>query len=162
MLEQRVPAHIINTASRDGLTAGPLLGIYRATKHAAVSISETLYFDLAMAGSSIAVSVVCPGVVHTGIRKSERYRTSEFAGEGIPARLMPGSEEKSVRQGLWPGEVAEQVIQAIHEEKLYVFTSPDDSLYVQKRVEQIISRQNPKTRQPRKQRMLHSRGLTAT
>jgi len=38
--------HIVNTASMAGLVNPPNMGVYNASKHAVVSISETLYHDL--------------------------------------------------------------------------------------------------------------------
>ncbi len=51
--------HIVNTASMAGWLAPPLMGVYNVSKHAVVALSETLYHDLQMAGSTIGVSVFC-------------------------------------------------------------------------------------------------------
>ena len=40
--------HIVNTASMAGLLNAPNMGIYNVSKHAVVSMSETLYQDLAL------------------------------------------------------------------------------------------------------------------
>ena len=40
--------HIVNTASMAGLLNPPNMGIYNVSKHAVVSLSETLYQDLAL------------------------------------------------------------------------------------------------------------------
>jgi NAD(P)-dependent dehydrogenase (short-subunit alcohol dehydrogenase family) len=57
--------HIINTASMAGLTHGPGNAAYTATKHAVVSLSESLRIEAAQMG--IRVSVLCPGAVRTPI-----------------------------------------------------------------------------------------------
>ena len=49
MLRQNEPAHIVNTASVAGLLSPPAMGIYNASKHAVVSLTETLYHDLQLA-----------------------------------------------------------------------------------------------------------------
>nr|WKF56044.1 Putative oxidoreductase SadH [Paraburkholderia busanensis] len=49
MLAQGEPAHIVNTASVAGLLSPPAMGIYNASKHAVVSLTETLYHDLLLA-----------------------------------------------------------------------------------------------------------------
>ena len=40
--------HIVNTASMAGLLTPPNMGVYNVTKHAVVSLTETLYQDLAL------------------------------------------------------------------------------------------------------------------
>ena len=67
MLEQDTEGHIVNTASIAGLVSGPGLGIYRMTKHGVVTLSETLYHELALRGAKVKVSVLCPGFVNTRI-----------------------------------------------------------------------------------------------
>ena len=64
LIEQQ-EGHIINTASIAGLKALPFMGPYTATKHAVVGISEALAFELAMTGSPVKVSVLCPGFIRT-------------------------------------------------------------------------------------------------
>lgn len=57
--------HIVNTASGAGLISVPTLASYTATKHAVVGLSTSLRPEAA--GLGVRVSVVCPGVVQTGI-----------------------------------------------------------------------------------------------
>ncbi|MEE2677603.1 MAG: SDR family NAD(P)-dependent oxidoreductase, partial [Myxococcota bacterium] len=49
--------HIVNTASMAGLVSVPGMGPYNVTKHAVVTLSETLYHELAALGSQVGVSV---------------------------------------------------------------------------------------------------------
>jgi NAD(P)-dependent dehydrogenase (short-subunit alcohol dehydrogenase family) len=42
--------HIVNTASMAGLLNAPAMGVYNVSKHAVVSLSETLYHDLQLVG----------------------------------------------------------------------------------------------------------------
>src|SRR5271155_1434123 len=54
---QSAPAyrgHIVNTASMAGLLNPPLSGAYNASKHAVVSLTETLHHDLTLVTSSCA------------------------------------------------------------------------------------------------------------
>ncbi|MDP2016354.1 SDR family NAD(P)-dependent oxidoreductase, partial [Hydrogenophaga sp.] len=88
MIEQGGPAHIVNTASMAGLISVPYLGAYIVSKHGAVTLSETLYRDLQLAGhSDIGVSVLCPGLVMTNIFESQRNRPDELADDGDPRGL---------------------------------------------------------------------------
>src|SRR4051795_3514185 len=66
--------HIVNTASVAGIISPPGTAAYNVTKHAVVSLSETLYHDLRERNSRVGVSVLCPAYVPTGIADSERNR----------------------------------------------------------------------------------------
>src|SRR3954452_4996373 len=80
--------HVINTASIFGLFAGTL-GVYGVSKHAVVALSEALHLQLREAGSSIGVTVLCPGAVDTNIASSARNR---------PASAGPATDEGAVGQ----------------------------------------------------------------
>ena len=61
--------HIVNTASMAGLLNAPNMGVYNASKHAVVSMSETLYQDLGAGHRADrglgAVPVLRPtGIIH--------------------------------------------------------------------------------------------------
>jgi NAD(P)-dependent dehydrogenase (short-subunit alcohol dehydrogenase family) len=71
--------HIVNTASMAGLLNPPNMGIYNVSKHAVVSLSETLYQDLRLVTEQVTASVLCPFFVTTGITRSQRNRPAELA-----------------------------------------------------------------------------------
>ena len=76
--------HVVNTASVAGLSALPGgLGIYTATKHAVVALSEVLREELAPEG--IGVSVLCPGGVRTRIHEAGRNRPEVLGGPDADA-----------------------------------------------------------------------------
>ena len=116
MIAQKEPSHIVNTASMAGLIASQGLGIYNTSKYAVVGLSETLAKDLRPYG--IGVSVVCPLGVDTRIRDSERNRPralrNDSAGLGAPTALMGRT--------LVPEAVADMVLAAIRDNRLYVIT----------------------------------------
>ncbi len=150
MLEQRSQCYIVNTASMAGLVSGQHLGIYRVTKHAVVSLSETLYFQLAQMDAKIRVSVLCPGFVKTRILDSERDRPAEFRN---PTAGRPPNQQgeaalkriaQSVEGAIAPRLVAERAFEAINSEQFYVFTEPDVwRSRIQKRMEAILKEVNP-------------------
>jgi len=59
--------HIVNTASMAGLLTPPNMGIYNVSKHAVVSLTETLYQDLHLVSDQVSASVLCPYFVPTAI-----------------------------------------------------------------------------------------------
>ncbi|MGZ3428498.1 MAG: SDR family oxidoreductase, partial [Polyangia bacterium] len=73
--------HIVNTASMAGLLNPPNMGIYNVSKHAVVSLSETLYQDLHLVTDQVGASVLCPFFVPTGITESQRNRPADLPAE---------------------------------------------------------------------------------
>jgi NAD(P)-dependent dehydrogenase (short-subunit alcohol dehydrogenase family) len=74
--------HIVNTASMAGLLNPPNMGAYNVSKHAVVSLSETLYQDLALVSEQVTASVLCPYFVPTAIHKSHRNRPADTVPSG--------------------------------------------------------------------------------
>ena len=95
MLAQDEEAHMVNTASTNGLVrSGNTDGI---TKHAVVALTETIHNQLAQRETNVDVSVLCPAAVRS------RHRM---------ASPTP------------PAQIADIVLQAIKDRQLYVLT-PD-------------------------------------
>ena len=97
MLAHGDSGHIVNTASAAGLISAPNMGIYNVSKHAVVSLSETLYHDLRSVKAQIGVSVLCPAFVPTGIAHSHRNRPSSLANTAPPTESMLLAQQASVR-----------------------------------------------------------------
>jgi short-subunit dehydrogenase len=141
MLQQDEPGHIVNTASQAGLVSSN--SIYSVTKHAVVAISEGLSAQLKMQGANVGVSVLCPLFVETRIMESERNRPAELYNEGRPEVPNPFS----MREVTPPSEEAERVLQAVLEDRFYIFPfmqTVDDN--VSYRFDNIINRSNPEPR----------------
>lgn len=119
--------HIVNTASLAGLQCGLGFSPYVASKFAVVGMSEGLAMQLAPHG--IGVSVLCPGWVNTRIGESgrnrpQRYGTAPAVDPGSPAGAVVAQIAELLRSGLDPAAIAAQVLTAIREDELYVFTHP--------------------------------------
>lgn len=119
--------HIVNTASIAGLYPG-FAASYDASKHAVVAVSEGLYHSMQSAGLPIGVSCLCPGWVRTGILDSDRNWPAEM-GERPP--IDPASEiamkyvRRAIDEGMTPGIVADLVLDAVRDQKFWVFPHPD-------------------------------------
>jgi len=144
MLKQGEGAHVVNTASVAGLLSVPFASVYQATKHAVVTISETLYAELAAAGARIGVSVLCPGFVKTRIMDSSRNRPAELAEGTVSPAVEAGRQRfrSMVEAGMSPDAVADKVLEAIREEKLYVLTHPEFNQRIRQRVDAILAGRN--------------------
>ena len=96
--------HIVNTGSITSLVpmAGPI-GIYTTSKFAVRGLTEALRMTLA--GTSIGVSLLCPGIVSTNIVRED-----------------PAAHAFLTDFGMAPDEVAGRVLQAIRDNSPYVLT----------------------------------------
>lgn len=117
--------HIVNTASMAGMNSGLGFSAYAASKFAVVNMSEGLAKQLAPLG--IGVSVLCPGFVRTRIWESGRNRQERYGPPQIPnpvsaAGKLAARLAELGEAGLDPTDVAAQVLAAIRENELYVFT----------------------------------------
>ena len=143
MVEQR-QGHVVNTASLAGLISPPLLGPYNATKHAVVTISETLLKDLRLRGAEVSVSVLCPGFVRTAISDSDRNRPA-WAPQHTKAgsREMAETGKQLNAAGIDPAEVASAVFHAVRENRFYVFTHPETKPAVAHRMHDLLDERTP-------------------
>lgn len=147
MIAQDSEGHIVNTASVAGLISSPFIGVYQATKHAVVSMTETLRLDLEATGSKLRASVLCPGFVQTRIADSERNRPSELAsteqGDIDRQTQIRDIARQQVASGLKPAEVAEMAVEAIREDRFYVLSHPRFEKLIRRRMQNIVDGVNP-------------------
>jgi NAD(P)-dependent dehydrogenase (short-subunit alcohol dehydrogenase family) len=147
MLAQGEPAHIVNTASVAGLLSPSAMGVYNASKHAVVSLTETLYHDLKSVGATVSCSVLCPAFVPTGIANAERSRPDDLRNEAPPTRSQQAADlqiQRAVRSGrLTADDVATQTFDAIREDRFYILTHPQILPSVKLRHEDIETLRNP-------------------
>ncbi|HJV51172.1 MAG TPA: SDR family oxidoreductase [Noviherbaspirillum sp.] len=139
--------HIVNTASMAGLLNAPNMGIYNVSKHAMVSLSETLYQDLKLIKAPVGASVLCPYFVPTGISQSHRNRPDDVKTEAGPTASQIAAQavsEKAVSSGkVTAAEVAERTFDAIRNEQFYIYSHPHALGNVQTRMEDIVLQRNP-------------------
>ncbi|MEX2205618.1 MAG: SDR family NAD(P)-dependent oxidoreductase [Myxococcota bacterium] len=152
LLRQNEPAHVVSTASMAGLTSNPGMAVYNVTKHAVVTLSETLHHDLALRGSPVKASVLCPGFINTRIMDSARNRQSDARHDPPTpeASALGASIELALREGISqgyaPSQVAERVFEAIRDEKFYVFAAQPEILdAVKLRLDEVGTQKNPVT-----------------
>jgi NAD(P)-dependent dehydrogenase (short-subunit alcohol dehydrogenase family) len=138
--------HIVNTASMAGLLNAPNMGIYNVSKHAVVSLSETLYQDLALVTDQISASVLCPYFVPTGISQSHRNRPAD-AAPAKPTRsqlIGQAMSDKAVGSGrVSAADVAQKVFDAVAAGQFYIYSHPKAIGSVQVRLEDVLLARNP-------------------
>ena len=141
--------HIVNTASMAGLVNMPNQGAYNVTKHAVVSISETLYQDLALVSDQVHAHVLCPYFVPTGIAHSDRARPEAMRGQAsltASQRVAQLMSEKAVSSGkVSAAEVAQFVFDAMAANRFYIFSHPNERALapVGMRGDDIVAMRNP-------------------
>jgi NAD(P)-dependent dehydrogenase (short-subunit alcohol dehydrogenase family) len=146
LLEQDEPAHVVNIASMAGLTTAPYLDIYNVTKHAVVALSESLHKELAMLGSPVKASVVCPGLIRTNLMAGDRNRPP---GEASPAlsdggALMNRFLSDGLETGWPPSKVADEIVAGLREDRFYILPAQPELLAgVDARAQGIIDRRDP-------------------
>ncbi|MXM65684.1 SDR family oxidoreductase [Streptomyces sp. HUCO-GS316] len=120
MAERGQGGHIVNIASAAAYQPSRTLPAYSTSKAAVLMLSECLRAELA--GRSIGVTAVCPGIVNTGITS-----TARFAG-------VDAEEEKRLRKraarlyGLRnypPEKVAHAILRAVARNEAVVPVTPE-------------------------------------
>jgi NAD(P)-dependent dehydrogenase (short-subunit alcohol dehydrogenase family) len=125
--------HIVNTASVTGLfpqSSSP----YCVTKYAVVALSEALRRELAP--RRIGVSVLCPGLVRTGLADSDRNAPERFRQQDLG--LGSPDYVKLVRAalvvgGVDPAYVGDLVVQGIQGNWPYIFTDLESEAKIEER-----------------------------
>lgn len=122
MLE-RGSGHLVHTASSAGTLGFPTMIPYCVTKFGVVGLCESLAAYVHERG--LGVSVVCPLLVSTNI-----YERSSSYPEDPAEQAQDEAMQKMVRDffknnGLPPERVADDVVEAVNANRLYVFPHPE-------------------------------------
>lgn len=140
-------ARIVNTASMAGLVNMPVLGVYSVSKHAVVSLSESLYHDLALVTQQVSCSVLCPYFVATGIGHAERNRPEGLRNAAPPTRSQSAvramNDQALAASKLSARRVAEITFDALRANAFYIFSHPRALGGVQLRMEDVLAARNP-------------------
>ena len=138
--------HIVNTASMAGLLTPPNMGVYNVSKHAVVSLTESLYQDLKLVTDQLSASVLCPYFVPTAINQSERNRPADLVvGQATKSQLIgQAMTEKAISSGkVTAAEVAAHVFDAVANDQFYIYSHPRALGNARSRFDAIVAGQNP-------------------
>jgi short-subunit dehydrogenase len=106
LIESR--GHVVNVASIAGRYALPGAGVYAASKHAVVALSESLAYDQSLDG--VRVTAVCPGFVNTeGFPHEKPPGFLTITAEQVAARIakvIRKDEVGTVCIPAWPGPLS--------------------------------------------------------
>ena len=147
MLAQDDESHVVNTASVAGLLSTPGMAAYNVSKHGVVTLSETLYAELAAQNAGVSVSVLCPAWVPTAIHTAERSRPERFGTTAPPSAAAAAYQERmgrAVKSGrLTADDMANAVFSAVAARRFYVIPHSRIKQAVRLRMEDILEDRNP-------------------
>ena len=135
MIASGEEGHVVNTASAAGLFPIPGIAPYCAAKHAVTVLTEVLDQDLRKAGSSIGVSLLCPGPVASDIAHAARNRPGWVPRPGDAEALQASAT--NLAAGTHPDRAGDLVFEAIRDGRFYVFTDEWTKQRGQRRAEAI-------------------------
>jgi NAD(P)-dependent dehydrogenase (short-subunit alcohol dehydrogenase family) len=114
--------HVVNTASMNAFFVGPGSTVYVTSKFAVRGLTEALRYSLFE--HNIGVTMLCPGVVKTGLGESYKTRPPELAkNSGFTQEGWAGVRAVTQTAGQDPVEVGEMVLKAIKNNEFYLFTA---------------------------------------
>ncbi len=131
MIESGQAGHIVNTASMAGMVPPENHGIYNVSKFAVVGLTESLARDLR--DTQVGVSMLCPGLVDTGIFTSDRNRPAQHAAGS--AGEVPKVEGARI---IGPDDVAQTVIAGIEAGTLHIYTHGEIRTWLEKHNERRL------------------------
>jgi NAD(P)-dependent dehydrogenase (short-subunit alcohol dehydrogenase family) len=135
MLEHGEGSHILCTSSMSGLLPGGNLGVYTATKIAAVGLMEALRVELE--GTTVGTSAFVPGGVNTdnyfASGEENPYRAAQAARAGRPA------QPRRPPAGMDPLEAGERVLNGVVNNDLFIVTHPEYMPGTKERFDAILA-----------------------
>ncbi len=147
MLAQGDEGHVVTTASVAGLVSSSGSVAYGIAKEAAIRATEALYAALQERGARIGVTLLCPGLVNTGIYRSERNRPADLrpaAGMAEETPELQAIADRLYANAISPEEVADMVHQAVLDDQFYLLTTDRFDTPIRDRTEAILARRNPR------------------
>lgn len=137
LVQQGEGGHVLFTASFAGLVPNVGLGPYCVAKYGVVALAEVLSREMRPHG--IGVSVLCPMRVGTNIGASERNRQRGYGGpeSTSPVLDQDASNDDLAGRVIDVEEVAEQTVQAILANRLYILPHEESRTSIRRRFERI-------------------------
>jgi NAD(P)-dependent dehydrogenase (short-subunit alcohol dehydrogenase family) len=118
------PGHVVNTCSMTSvIAAGNMYGI---CKHAILAMTEVLAADLKAAGANVGATGLCPGIIATNLFHGSRNRpaalTNDSGAMSASGASLRDHMHAALSKGMPPSEVADLLVTAVRENKLYLLT----------------------------------------
>lgn len=141
LLRGRNEGHLHITVSNSAVTMRASNGAYFASKHALLSVAETLALDLRAEGSSVGVSVSLPGAIRSRMAFAHRNRGEQYGPADVDETFLAERTRRLQEVGHDPDEMARGIVEHIDAGRFYIFTDPADADWARQRADQIIGGQ---------------------
>ena len=122
MKAQGEGGHVVNTSSMAGVVPLPGMAAYSTAKYAVRGFSESLRMQLAPLG--IGVSCLFPGATRTGMLYPPEDRPEE-AHDETGANDFQKALWDAAREGVDPLDTGRAVVEAVKENRFYIFTNSE-------------------------------------
>lgn len=145
MMAQDKECYVINTASNAGLQVNGMLPVYFMSKHAAVSVSESLAIELQIAKSKVKAFVFCPGLVPTNLSAN----SSQMKGDIDPYyqtdenKAMVEFGRNALANGLGLEDAMDGFFAGLEADNFYIRTHLNEEEQVKYRLERVLSKSRP-------------------
>lgn len=152
MISQDKECHVINVASNAGLESSAYLPAYFMSKHAAVSVTESLAIELQTMQSKVKAYVFCPGLVQTPLSRNSAelrgsndpyYQSEEYA-------MLSELGKKALANGMPLDDAIDGFFAGLEADHFYIRTHANEEEQVTYRTEMVINRTRPLPIQMRK------------
>lgn len=137
MLAGGEEGHIVNTASMLALASAPLTGLYGASKHAVLAITESLRADFAISGISLGVSVLCPGPVRTNVSEEPGRPSRPVPAASAPVAAVAAELVRVVAEGMDPRAVGDCVVDAVRRNRFWILPALEHFENAERRLAEI-------------------------
>jgi len=145
MIAQDKECYVINTASNAGLQSNGMLPVYFMSKHAAVSVSESLAIELQNMKSKVKAFVFCPGLVPTNLSAN----SSQMKGDSDPYyqteenKAMVEFGRNALANGLSMDEAMDGFFAGLEADHFYIRTHLHEEEQVKYRLEMVLNKTRP-------------------
>lgn len=145
MIAQDKECFIINTASNAGLQSNGWLPAYFMSKHAAVSVTESLAIELQTIKSKVKAFVFCPGLVPTNLSAN----SARMKGDSNPYyhseenRQLMERGKAALANGLSLEEAMDGFFAGLEADQFYIRTHKNEEDQIQYRVKMVLDRTRP-------------------
>jgi len=123
MLAHGEPGHVVNTCSMTSVIAAT--NMYGICKHAILAMTEVLAADLQRTGANIGATGLCPGIIATNLFHGSRNRPAALTnsdGMSASGASLRDQMHATLSKGMPAPEVADLLVTAVRENKLYLLT----------------------------------------
>jgi NAD(P)-dependent dehydrogenase (short-subunit alcohol dehydrogenase family) len=145
---------VLNVASMAGILSAPGMAAYNASKHAVVTLSETLHHEFQHIQTKLRTAVLCPAWVRTNISKSYKHRPGDLRDPSKPLndfeKMVASTIDGLVSNArMQPADIAEFVFTEIDAGKFYLLPHKKVKVDAKQRFDALLDEALPALSAPK-------------